>query len=137
MPTVADQYTVRARNVDFVTMHNQIFSEVNEELEAELKDAVRSGARAARTFLRSNSPKRTGKYARSWACDYSDREGHHEAVVKNRDHYRLTHLLEDGHDIKNRKDGPVLGKVDPAKPRQHIEKASKRGEEVINKKLGV
>ena len=90
---MADQYTVNARNVDFVALHTQILGEINDELDAELKAAVRSGAQAARTFLRGNSPKQSGDYARDWACDYSDREGHHEAVVKNRHHYQLTHLL--------------------------------------------
>lgn len=137
MPTVADQFTVSAGSGDFVALHGQIFGEINAELDAELKDAVHSGAQASRTYLRGNSPKQTGEYARDWACDYSDREGHHEAVVKNRHHYQLTQLLEDGHDIKNRKGGPVLGHVDPAKPKHHIELASKRGEEAINKKLGV
>lgn len=134
---MADQFTVSAGGDNFVALHSQIFGEINAELDAELKAAVRSGAAAARTYLRGNSPKQTGEYARDWACDYSDRDGHHEAVVKNRHHYQLTHLLEDGHDIKNRKDGPVLGHVGPAKPEHHIEQASKRGEEAINKKLGV
>lgn len=134
---MADQFTVDAGSGDFVSLHSQIFGEINDELDAELKDAVRIGAQTARTYLRGNSPKESGDYARDWACDYSDRDGHHEAVVKNRHHYQLTHLLEDGHDIKNRKDGPVLGHVAPAKPKHHIEQASKRGEEAINKKLGV
>lgn len=135
-PTVADQYTVSAGNGDFVALYSQIFGEINDELDAELKAAVRSGAQTARTFLRGNSPKQSGDYARDWACDYSDRDGHHEAVVKNRHHYQLTHLLEDGHKSKNQYGGPY-GHVGPAKPKHHIEQASKRGEEAINKKLGV
>ncbi len=134
---MADQFVVNARDADFVTLHVQMFGEINDELDTELKDALHSGAVASRTYLRGNSPKQSGDYARDWACDYSDRDGHHEAVVKNRHHYQITHLLEDGHDIKNRKDGPVLGHVDPAKPEHHIEKAAKRGEEVIMQKLGV
>lgn len=133
---MADQFVVNARDADFVTLHGQMFGEINDELDAELKDALHSGAAASRTYLRGNSPKQTGDYARDWACDYSDREGHHEAVVKNRHHYQVTHLLEDGHKIRNQYGGPY-GTVGPAQPEHHIELAAKRGEEVVMQKLGV
>lgn len=133
---MADQFVVNARDADFVALHGQIFGEISDELDAELKDAIHSGAQAARTFLRGNSPKDTGDYARDWACDYSDRDGHHEAVVKNRHHYQLTHLLEDGHKSKNQYGGPY-GTVPPAQPANHIELASRHGEEAISRKLGV
>lgn len=133
---MADQFTASAGGDEFVAIHGQIFGEINDELDAELKDAIRSGAAAARTFLRGNSPKQTGDYARDWACEYSDRDGHHEAIVMNRHHYQITHLLEDGHKIRNQYGGPY-GTMGPAQPEHHIELASKRGEEAINKKLGV
>ena len=133
---MADQYVVNARDADFVSLHAEMFAEFNQELDEDLKDALHSGAAAARTFLRGNSPKQTGEYARDWACEYDDRDGHHEAVVKNRSHYQLTHLLEDEHESKNQYGGPY-GKVPPAKPEHHIQRAAERGEEVIDKKLGV
>ena len=112
-------------------------AELNEELDEELKDAIHEVGKSTRSDLRSNSPKLTGDYARSWGCDFSDKEGHHEAVVSNRKHWQITHLLEDGHDIKNRKDGPVLGHVGPADPEHHLQRAQERGIRKLGQLLGI
>lgn len=113
-----------------------IISEFNMQLDDQLKKGVHEAGKAARTHLRSNSPKMTGEYSRSWGCDFSDKEGHHEAVVANRHHWQLTHLLEDGHDIKNRKGGPVLGYVKPANPEHHIERAAEVGKRKFDEIVG-
>lgn len=136
---MADSYRVTAdgSGLDFVAAMSMAIGEFNAELDAEMQEAMHEGGKVARSHLRGNSPKMTGDYSRSWGCDYEDRDGHHEAIVKNRDHYQLTHLLEDGHDIKNRKDGPILGHVNPAKPERHIEAAAEEGRRAFERKLGV
>ncbi|BBN99160.1 HK97 gp10 family phage protein [Sporolactobacillus terrae] len=63
---------------------------VGEKLD-QAKDTV---SKEAVSELKSNSPKRTGDYAKHW----SRKKTAHGYVVYNRDPtYRLTHLLERGH----------------------------------------
>lgn len=49
--------------------------------------------------LRQTSPKKTGKYAKSWAMTTERAVGqpHRRIVHAEAPHYRLTHLLEHGH----------------------------------------
>ena len=53
-----------------------------------MKKAVDKASKEAVDSLKSDSPKRTGAYAKDWAS---------KKVVYNKKHYRLTHLLEKGH----------------------------------------
>lgn len=116
--------------------HQEIVGDINAELDAELEDVMHDAGKAARSYLRGNSPKDTGAYSRSWGVSSSDRDGHHEVTVHNRKHYQLTHLLEDGHEAKNQYGGPY-GFVDPATPEGHIAKADEAGKRVIAERLGV
>jgi hypothetical protein len=135
---VASEYRVSAdgSGISFIQATSDAITEYNAEIDAEIKEAMHAGGKAARTHLRSNSPKDTGAYSRSWACDYEDREGHHEVAVKSRDRWQLTHLLEDGHESRNQYGGP-FGTVPPASPKHHIETAAEHGKQVIAQKLGV
>lgn len=65
--------------------------------------------------LRQTSPKQTGAYAKSWAVDRHKKNG---VVVRNVQHYRLTHLLEYGH-------AKINGGRTKAYP--HIKDAEERG----------
>lgn len=60
----------------------------------------KSSKQAVRT-LRQTSPRRTGEYAKSWTSKNSATHNKWAAgkVVYNKEHYRLTHLLEKGHRI--------------------------------------
>lgn len=48
--------------------------------------------------LRDTSPKASGSYARGWTVK---KDGQLSRVVYNKTDYQLTHLLENGHVIKN------------------------------------
>ena len=66
------------------------------------KELVRQCANAAGEeavrYLQDNSPKHTGDYAKSWTLKKAVKSGKTlKATVYNKDHYQLTHLLEDGH----------------------------------------
>lgn len=135
---MADDYTVKASDSHgFVTAFSNIADEFTAELDDELKEAMHDTGRVTRAYLRGNSPRDSGDYAKDWRFATTDRDGHHEVVVKNEHHYQLTHLLEDGHNIRNEKGGPVLGWVEPAKPDHHIERAYEVGKAELERRLGV
>ena len=62
-------------------------------------------ANAAAKELRQTSPKRTGKYAKSWGVTREAGGFGENAryIVHNKKRYRLTHLLEHGHVTANGK----------------------------------
>jgi len=55
--------------------------------------------KAAVKQLRQTSPKKTGKYAKSWTMSTEKEIGqpHKRIIHAKAPHYRLTHLLEHGH----------------------------------------
>lgn len=95
-----------------------------------VEKASRKTARDAVQKLKSSSPKKTGEYASGWSA----RKQGHGYVVYNRKHPGLTHLLEKGHLIKNKK-----GTYGRAPARVHIapveQEAIKEYEENIRREL--
>ena len=85
--------------------------------------------------LRQTSPKKTGKYAKSWTMSTEKEIGqpHKRIIHAKAPHYRLTHLLEHGH--AKRGGGRVEGKphIRPAEEMvirefmAEVEEAIKRG----------
>lgn len=66
--------------------------------------AANKTARDAVSELKSTSPKRHGDYARGWSVKREPaRGGLTDFIVHNSKHYQLTHLLENGHVIRNKK----------------------------------
>lgn len=61
-------------------------------------------AKSAVQKLRNTSPKKSGQYARGWAVKREKgRNGIPVVTVHNKTNYQLTHLLENGHIIRNKK----------------------------------
>lgn len=77
---------------------NQMLEETLAENEEALREHVKDACKVAKSDLRSNSPKKSGDYAKGWAYAIEDSaEGAYKGTVYNATNYQLTHLLEKGH----------------------------------------
>lgn len=83
---------------------DKLASEVMKELVAysdekfdEVKEIVEDEAAALTKNLKNNSPKDTGKYAKSWKSSKRFENSSEIRVIVHDKEYRLTHLLEKGH----------------------------------------
>lgn len=78
----------------------ELLDEVNKEVEDSVRKNINSVSREAVQKLKNTSPTKTGDYAKGWA---TKKQGDMDAVVYNRTMPGLTHLLENGHVVKNKK----------------------------------
>ena len=73
-------------------------SEYSQDIVDVLNEKSAATAKEAVTKLKARSPKKTGKYARSWKVNTEKFHGEPDRhVIYNGKHYWLTHLLEFGH----------------------------------------
>ena len=93
-----------------------------------MKAAVDKASKEAVRELKSSSPNRTGAYAKSWAAKKArlPNKWAYQKTVYNKEHYRLTHLLEKGHKVVGAKNGRTW--VDA---RPHIEKVEQKAVETL------
>lgn len=104
-------------------------------IEGEIQTTVKAIATEAKLMIQDNAKRRfggSGAYARSWRVS-KDRKAarNNEAryiVHADAPYYRLTHLLENDHKIRNRKNGPVIGHYDG---REHIAPAEARAQQLL------
>lgn len=84
---------------DLADTIQRILDGYQEDLVKGINEAGREAAEECRKILRQNSPKRFGRYARSWSVkETPGRPGEPmRYTVYNKKYYRLTHLLEKGH----------------------------------------
>lgn len=78
----------------------EILDEFDERVNDVLEKAADTVSREAVDKLQNTSPRRTGGYAGGWTAK---KEPSGEIIVHNSDHYQLTHLLENGHVVRNKK----------------------------------
>ena len=93
-----------------------------------MKAAVDKASKEAVRELKSSSPNHTGAYAKSWAAKKArlTNKWAYQKTVYNKEHYRLTHLLEKGHKVVGAKNGRTW--VDA---RPHIEKVEQKAVETL------
>ena len=93
-----------------------------------MKAAVDKVSKEAVRELKSSSPNRTGAYAKSWAAKKArlPNKWAYQKTVYNKDHYRLTHLLEKGHASKNGAGGPYVTNKAPVKAYPHIAEVERK-----------
>lgn len=93
---------------------SDVLDEYVDEVKKATNDSINSVAREAVNTLRSSSPSKTGDYARGWAKKKAgDKNGIADVIIHNRTDYQLTHLLEFGHVVRNKKG--TYGRA-PARP---------------------
>ncbi|NOW86774.1 hypothetical protein B0H39_004655 [Clostridium beijerinckii] len=100
----------------------------SKEVTEGLEDAKTNAAKDVVKYLRANSPKQTGAYAKGWRIT---KVGNAQ-VIHNKTRYQLTHLLEHGH-VKA-KGGRVGARIHIAPAEQQgIEKFVSDVEKVIKR----
>lgn len=79
---------------------NGVLNEYLGYTEEVLQKAVKESVDVAVNQLRQNAPRKSGDYAEGFTAAYEDKHKHSFfGVAYNKEHYRLTHLLEYGHDV--------------------------------------
>lgn len=93
----------------FTVQMKEILEECSRETEETYKKGAQTTAKEAAQKLKSSSPRKTGDYSSGWAVRKVDDK---TFVVYNKTAPGLTHLLENGHAIVNKKGeyGRVSGK---------------------------
>lgn len=76
----------------------KLLDEVDEQVQKAMDDGIKQVAKETVTKLKAESPKGPDGYANGWRTKKIDKNG---VVVHNATHYRLTHLLENSHVIRN------------------------------------
>lgn len=89
------------KNVKPENMATEIMEMLNEYKDItteEIKKAVSDTANLVKKDISQNAPKNTGRYAKSWTVTkVSENANSLHVVVRSKDRYQLTHLLEKGH----------------------------------------
>lgn len=111
-------------------MFNQVVNSFKEEINEALEEACNEVAHEAEEKLHETSPARSGDYAKGWTVERIPGRSTPAYEVKNATHYRLTHLLENGHDIVV--NGKKYGRV---KPHKHIKQVERWCQEELPKRL--
>lgn len=78
----------------------QLLDSVDKNIEQSVKTNIDRTAKESVQKLKNTSPSKTGDYAKGWTTKKINDK---DVVVHNRTDYQLTHLLENGHVIKNKK----------------------------------
>ena len=78
----------------------QILDEFDDKVNDVLEKSADTVSKESVEKLRNTSPKKSGEYAQGWTVK---KESPKSVIVHNATHYQLTHLLENGHVIRNKK----------------------------------
>lgn len=105
----------------------QQLNEYADTVSDDVKDAVQKSAKAVKEQIKNTAPRRTGKYAKSWAVKKTSETSQSlQLTVHSRNRYQLTHLLEFGHAKRG-------GGRAAARP--HIAPAEQAGIELLDQEL--
>ena len=80
-----------------------ILDEYSEHVKDVTNNSIDKTARESKDKLKATSPQRSGKYAKGWTIKKERGSGGIETVTVHNRVYQLTHLLENGHIVRNKK----------------------------------
>ena len=87
--------------MDSILDISKILTEYSRDIQNEIsEEAIRIGKDGANE-LKHTSPKRSGRYARSWTTDVEKTFEGINVTIHNKKAYQLTHLLEHSHLLRN------------------------------------
>lgn len=87
---------------EFAKVVGDILTQYSAGTKVVLEDTLKEVAKEASKKVKADAPKRTGAYKKSWTSKTESTRLSVEAVVYAKaPHYRLTHLLEKSHLIRN------------------------------------
>ena len=88
--------------LDLTGQISEIFDDYSRNMKRKVNNSVDKVGKDAVDKLKSTSPKKTGDYARGWKLKRErGRNGINDVVIHNATDWHLTHLLENGHVIRN------------------------------------
>lgn len=95
---------------------SEIFDEYDRTMKRKVNNSVDKVGKESVSRLKSTSPKKTGDYANGWRLKRErGNNGINSVTIHNATEYHLTHLLENGHVIRNKK-----GTYGRTSPKKHI-----------------
>ena len=101
----------------------RILDEYNTKVQEVSREACKKVSKNLSRTLKGSSPRRSGEYAAGWAAKMLDSDTY---VVYNKAKPGLTHLLENGHVIKNK-----YGTYGRAPAYKHIKPAADNAQEEL------
>ena len=113
-----------ARTKSIEAQLSEILKEYSQEVDNAIDKGLKIAPESCRNELRNTSPKNTGDYSKGWRIKRDRRLK--SAIVHNATHPGLTHLLENGHDIVNKK-----GKYGRAPAHPHMKAAEEKAVELF------
>ena len=94
-----------------------------------IREVAPDKAKAAKKQLKSASPGKTGKYAKGWSLQSQNTRLGVDVVIYNKNKPGLTHLLENGHALRNggrSKAIPHIGDVNDTIKAEFIDEVTRR-----------
>lgn len=95
---------------------DKILDSYSREVQEATNKSIDSVSKESVSKLKDTSPRKTGDYAKGWRVKKErGRDGLQTVTVHNKTNYQLTHLLENGHVVRNKK-----GAYGRTRPIKHI-----------------
>lgn len=90
-------------NVSVEAQVREILDDYEKKVKDTTNNSIKNVSKEAVSKLKNTSPKKSGEYARGWTVKQERGSGGINTVTVHNRVYQLTHLLENGHVIRNKK----------------------------------